>query len=68
MSEVNADGTLLDPEHFFLRLARRRANASAAAVSLHPTGTMSRTVHAANGMPAGQVGGAPHMPVPHSTS
>lgn len=66
MSEVNADGTLLNPEDFFLHLARRRANASAAAVSLH-TGTMSRTVHAANGVPAGQVGGAPHMPVPHST-
>ena len=67
MSELNADGTLLNPEDFFLHLARRRAYASAAAVSLH-TGTMSRTVHAANGVPAGQVGGAPHMPVPHSTS
>ena len=67
MSEVNADGTLVNPEDLLLRLACRRANVSVTAVSPH-TGAMSRTVRAANGLPAGQVGGAPHLPVPPATS
>lgn len=66
MSEVNSDGMLLNPEETLFRLACRRANISP--YSPDVSDNMSRLVHAANGAPAGTVGGAPHMPLPRSTS
>lgn len=63
MSEVNADGILLDPEKALLQLVQHKSNALMAERPRGMEDRESRTepVCAANGAPAGQVGGQ-HMP------
>ena len=62
MSEVNADGTLLDPEAELERLVRHKTTALFAPRMHDRAQTqMTRRVRAANGAPAGTVGGAPHV-------
>ena len=65
MSEVNADGVLLNPQEHLLQEVQNLTNSLMAD---KPAGaereeTMEHPVTALNGEPAGTVGGAPHMPV-----
>ena len=61
MSEVNADGILVDPELALDQLVRHKTNALMAPRTLDRSQTqMTRRIRAANGAPAGTVGGAPH--------
>ncbi|MGN8874493.1 hypothetical protein [Pseudoflavonifractor sp. HCP28S3_F10] len=64
MSEVNADGVLLDPEEALLQLVQHRTNALMAERPRHleEFESCSETAYAANGEWAGPVGGMPHMP------
>lgn len=62
MSEVNADGNLLEPHRHLLQEAQFLTNAQMAE---DPEGTGTEgnehEIHAADGRRAGKVGGIPHM-------
>ena len=63
MSEVNADGVLLNPQEAILQEVQALTNALTAE---RPEGLEEEDAHpviAADGTPAGTAGGAPHMPV-----
>ena len=64
MSEVKADGVLLNPEESLLQLVQHKSNALMAGRPQGMEDRESRTepVCAANGAPAGQVGRTGHMP------
>ena len=65
MSEVNADGVLLNPQEHLLQEVQNLTNSLMAAKPAGAEGdeAMEQQVTALNGEPAGTVGGAPHMPV-----
>ena len=63
MSEVNADGVLLDPHEAILQEAQNLTNALLAEKPEGLEEDMEHDVQAANGEEAGEAGGAPHMPV-----
>ena len=63
MSEVNADGVLLDPHEAILQEAQNLTNALMAERPQGLEEDMEHDVQAANGEEAGQAGGAPHLPV-----
>ena len=65
MSEVNADGVLLNPQEHLLQEVQNLTNSLMAAKPAGAEGeeSMEHPVTALNGEPAGTVGGAPHMPV-----
>ncbi len=63
MSEVNADGVLLDPHEAILQEAQNLTNALLAEKPQGLEEDMEHDVRSANGEEAGQAGGAPHMPV-----
>ena len=65
MSEVNADGVLLNPQEHLLQEVQNLTNSLMAAKPAEAEGeeAMEQQVTALNGEPAGTVGGAPHMPV-----
>ena len=64
MSEVNADGVLLNPQEHLLQEVQNLTNSLMAAKPAGAEGdeAMEQQVTAPNGEPAGTVGGAPHMP------
>ena len=64
MSEVNADGVLLNPHEHLLQEVQNLTNSLMAAKPAGAEGdeTMTHEITALNGEPAGTVGGAPHMP------
>lgn len=61
MSEVNADGVLLNPQEHLLQEVQNLTNSLMAAKPAGADGdeAMERQVNALNGEPAGTVGGAP---------
>ena len=65
MSEVNADGVLLNHQEHLLQEVQNLTNSLMAAKPAGAEGdeAMEQQVTALNGEPAGTVGGAPHMPV-----
>lgn len=65
MSEVNADGVLLNPQEHLLQEVQNLTNSLMAAKPAGAEGeeAVEHPVTAPNGEPAGTVGGAPHMPV-----
>ena len=63
MSEVNADGVLLNPHEAILQEAQNLTNALLAERPQGLEEDMEHEVQAANGEEAGEAGGAPHMPV-----
>ena len=63
MSEVNADGVLLDPHEAILQEAQNLTNSLMAERPQGLEEDMEHDVQAANGEEAGEAGGAPHMPV-----
>ena len=63
MSEVNADGVLLNPHEAILQEAQNLTNALLAEKPQGLEEDMEHDVQAANGEEAGEAGGAPHMPV-----
>lgn len=65
MSEVNADGVLLDPEEALLQQVQHLSNSLMAEKPRHLMDyeSWTETVYAANGVQAGMVGGMPHMPL-----
>lgn len=65
MSEVNADGTLLNPQQHLLQEVQNLTNSLMAEDPKHQDEepVTQRRVKAANGEDAGTVGGTPHMPV-----
>ena len=63
MSEVNADGVLLNPHEAILQEAQNLTNALMAERPQDLEEDMEHDVQAGNGEEAGQAGGAPHMPV-----
>ena len=63
MSEVNADGVLLDPHEAILQEAQNLTNALLAEKPEGLEEDMEHPVQAGNGEEAGEAGGAPHMPV-----
>ena len=63
MSEVNADGVLLDPQEAILQEAQNLTNSLLAERPQGLEEDMEHDVQAANGEEAGEAGGAPHMPV-----
>ena len=63
MSEVNADGVLLDPHEAILQEAQNLTNSLLAEQPQGLEEDMEHDVQAANGEEAGEAGGAPHMPV-----
>lgn len=63
MSEVNADGVLLDPHEAILQEAQNLTNSLLAERPQGLEEDMEHDVQAANGEEAGEVGGAPHLPV-----
>ena len=63
MSEVNADGVLLDPHEAILQEAQNLTNSLMAERPQGLEEDMEHDVQAANGEEAGQAGGAPHLPV-----
>lgn len=63
MSEVNADGVLLNPHEAILQEAQNLTNSLMAERPQGLEEDMEHDVQAANGEEAGQAGGAPHMPV-----
>ena len=63
MSEVNADGVLLNPHEAILQEAQNLTNALMAERPQGLEEDMEHDVQAANGEEAGQAGGAPHLPV-----
>ena len=62
MSEVNADGVLLNPHEAILQEVQALSNALMAEAPEGLEDDMEHEVYAANGAPAGRVGGAPHIP------
>ena len=64
MSEVNADGVLLNPQQALLQEVQNLTNSLMAEEPRHQDEEPKRRrkVKAANGEDAGSVGGAPHMP------
>ena len=62
MSEVNADGVLLNPQEAILQEAQNLTNALLAEAPEGLEEDSGHTVYAGNGEPAGSVGGAPHLP------
>ena len=63
MSEVNADGVLLDPHEAILQEAQNLTNSLLAERPQGLEEDMEHDVQAANGEEAGEAGGAPHLPV-----
>ena len=63
MSEVNADGVLLNPHEAILQEAQNLTNSLMAERPQGLEEDMEHDVQAANGEEAGEAGGAPHMPV-----
>ena len=63
MSEVNADGVLLNPHEAILQEAQNLTNSLMAERPQGLEEDMEHDVQAANGEEAGQAGGAPHLPV-----
>ena len=63
MSEVNADGVLLNPHEAILQEAQNLTNSLLAERPQGLEEDMEHEVRAANGEEAGEAGGAPHMPV-----
>ncbi len=65
MSEVNADGVLLNPQEHLLQEVQNLTNSLMAAKPAGAEGeeAMEQQVTAPNGENAGTVGGSPHMPV-----
>lgn len=63
MSEVNADGVLLNPHEAILQEAQNLTNSLLAERPQGLEEDMEHEVRAANGEEAGETGGAPHMPV-----
>ena len=63
MSEVNADGVLLNPHEAILQEAQNLTNSLMAERPQGLEEDMEHEVRAANGEEAGEAGGAPHMPV-----
>lgn len=63
MSEVNADGVLLNPHEAILQEAQNLTNALLAEKPEGLEEDMEHPVQAAGGEEAGQAGGAPHLPV-----
>ena len=64
MSEVNADGVLLNPREAILQEAQALTNSLTAEEPEGMEEDMAAPVRAGNGATAGAAGGAPHMPVP----
>ncbi|BDF72278.1 hypothetical protein CE91St41_32590 [Oscillospiraceae bacterium] len=64
MSEVNADGVLLNPQQALLQEVQNLTNSLMAEEPAHQdeSPVMEHEVYAANGEQAGTVGGSPHMP------
>ena len=64
MSEVNADGVLLNPQEHLLQEVQNLTNSLMAEPPAHrdEEPVLEHPVYAANGEEAGTVGGAPHMP------
>ena len=62
MSEVNADGVLLNPHEALLQEVQALSNALMAERPEGMEDDKEHTVYAANGEAAGTVGGIPHMP------
>ncbi len=62
MSEVNADGVLLNPHEAILQEVQALSNTLMAETPEGMEDDMEHAVSAGNGAPAGTVGGAPHMP------
>ena len=62
MSEVNADGVLLNPHEALLQEVQALSNSLMAEKPEGMEDDKEHTVYAANGEPAGTVGGIPHMP------
>ena len=63
MSEVNADGVLLNPHEAILQEAQNLTNSLMAEKPEGLEEDMEHDVQAANGEEAGEAGGAPHLPV-----
>ena len=63
MSEVNADGVLLDPHESILQEVQALTNALTAERPEGLEEDMAAPVTAGDGQPAGAAGGAPHMPM-----
>lgn len=63
MSEVNADGVLLNPHEAILQEAQNLTNSLMAERPQGLEEDMEHDVQAANGEEAGEAGGAPHLPV-----
>ena len=63
MSEVNADGVLLNPHEAILREVQALTNALTAEEPEGMEDDKARPVQAGNGQPAGEAGGAPHVSV-----
>ena len=63
MSEVNADGVLLNPHEAILQEAQNLTNSLLAERPQGLEEDMEHDVQAANGEEAGEAGGAPHLPV-----
>ena len=63
MSEVNADGVLLDPHEAILQEAQNLTNSLLAERPQGLEEDMEHDIQAANGEEAGEAGGAPHLPV-----
>ena len=63
MSEVNADGVLLNPQEAILQEVQALTNALTAEASEGLEEDMAAPVAAGNGEKAGAAGGAPHLPV-----
>ena len=68
MSEVNADGVLLNPQEAILQEAQNLTNALLAEAPQGLEEDSGHTVYAGNGEAAGEVGGAPHLPVTKTPS
>lgn len=64
MSEVNADGTLVNPQQHLLQEVQNLTNSLMAEEPKHQDEepVRKRRVKAQNGQDAGEVGGVPHMP------
>ena len=68
MSEVNADGVLLNPHEAILQEAQNLTNALLAEAPEGLEEDSEHTVYAGSGEPAGSAGGAPHLPVDKAPS
>ena len=63
MSEVNADGTLLNPHEAILQEVQALTNSLTAEEPEGMEDDKAHPVQAGNGQPAGEAGGAPHVSV-----